>query len=99
MSWIKKIGVIGSAPQHHLGGKKATEKLISMAKLQNFQKILVVGCGNGKTALSIAKKFNSEVIGTDINPKSVLEANKNLKRLGKKMKGNVGFRSLQWFDQ
>lgn len=92
MSWVKEIGIIGSAPQHHLGGKKATVKLLSMVNLQKSQKILVLGCGNGKTALSIARSYKCEVIGTDINPQSVLEANNTLKRIRKKLKGSVLFK-------
>lgn len=78
--WVENIAETGSAPQHHLGGKKATLNLIKQSNIQDRKRILVLGCGSSQTAFSIAKRFDCEIIGTDINPKAIEEVNKQLQK-------------------
>jgi len=92
MQWLENIGGLGPTPRHHLGGRKATRRLIEMADLNDNQKVLVPGCGNGETAIAIATLYNCQVTGTDINPAAISEADKNLGRIKKNLKGKLSFR-------
>jgi SAM-dependent methyltransferase len=87
----RRIGILPPVPQHHLGGKKATEELTALADIHDGQKVLVLGCGDGETAIRISMTYNCEVIATDIDPLAIKEASKRLRRKKKKSKGNVVF--------
>lgn len=91
MSWVDDIGGLGPSPQHHLGGKGATERLVRSARIRDGLKVLVAGCGNGDTAIAIASTCDCEVTGTDINPAAIDQARKNLERNRQKVKGAVSF--------
>lgn len=91
IDWVETISVTGSAPQHHLGGKKATLSLIKLANIHDRDRILVLGCGNGQTVFLIAKLFDCDIVGTDINPKSINSANSQLHKLKKPLKGKITF--------
>lgn len=96
--WYELIGSTGAAPQHHLGGKRATDELIDMAGIQPGNKVLVLGCGDGSTALAIARRFACKVTGTDINPEAVNDAMKNLEKARRGLKGKVVFKVDDLFD-
>jgi len=53
-------------PLFALGGLKSTEHLLEMCRISEDKKVLIVGCGQGNTAIHIAKKYECEVIGIDI---------------------------------
>jgi len=89
MTWIKTIGSIGPAPQHHLGGKKASRRLLSMAEIKDGARVLVVGCGNGDTALDIASTCNCNVTATDVNPTNLTEAAKKVEKRKEQLKGAI----------
>jgi SAM-dependent methyltransferase len=80
-AWVETIGGTGGAPQQHFGGKIATQNLIQQANIQDGDRILVLGCGSGQTVFFIAKRYNCEIIGTDINPKAIETSKKSLKKL------------------
>lgn len=89
MSWIRNIGSVGPAPQHHLGGKKATERLLGMADIRDGSRVLVIGCGNADTALAIAMTAGCRVTATEVNPASLRHAEKSIEKNRRKLKGDV----------
>ena len=89
--WISEMGAIVSVPQHHLGGNKATDRLIKDAEFKEGQKILVLGCGSGRTVVKILQKYRCEVIGTDINPQAIKNCQKNYETHRNKFIGNATF--------
>jgi ubiquinone/menaquinone biosynthesis C-methylase UbiE len=89
--WISKMGEIISVPQHHLGGNKATICLLKDADLKDGQKILLLGCGSGRTALKILQNYRCEVVGTDINPKAIENSQKIYQTRKSKLLGNATF--------
>ncbi len=62
-----------------------------MSQLDQIQKILVLGCSNGETAIGLARKFPYSIIATDINPLSITTASKSWKRVEKSAPGHVEF--------
>ncbi len=88
-AWTESIGVVGPFPGHHAGGARATRRLIELADLRDGQRVLVVGCGDGATALRIAATRNVHVVGTDVNARAVDAARAAAKR--SRVRGVVSF--------
>jgi len=70
----------------HLGGLKATDKLVELCLITRDKHILVVGCGVGMTPCYLAQKYGCRVTGIDISEKMVEHAvdrakKKNLQHL------------------
>lgn len=63
----------------HPGGVKKTEELADMCKIIKNQKVLDVGCGYGKTACYLVKKYDCRVTGIDVS-KKMIEGSKNKAR-------------------
>ncbi len=63
-----------------------------MAQLDPGLKILVLGCGNGDTAIRLARKFPYSIIATDINPLSITTASKKWNGVKKNARGDIEFR-------
>ncbi len=63
-----------------------------MAQLGPGLKILVLGCGNGDTAIRLALKFPYSIIATDINPLAITTASKKWNGIKKNAEGNIEFR-------
>jgi ubiquinone/menaquinone biosynthesis C-methylase UbiE len=55
----------------HIGGREATDTLLSLCHIENAHEVLNVGCGIGVSSAYIAKKHNCHVVGVDISEKMV----------------------------
>jgi arsenite methyltransferase len=66
----------------HMGGRKATDKLLELCHLQAGQSVLEVGCGIGSTACYLAAEWDCAVTATDISPRMVARAQERAKRRG-----------------
>jgi len=66
----------------HPGGRRSTEELFSLARLQEGQKALDVGCGVGTTAIQMARRFGADVTAIDISPIMLERARHNVRRVG-----------------
>lgn len=65
---IDKLTLADIAPvdEFHIGGRLATEHLLSQVNFSAEQDILDVGCGLGGAARFIANHFNNQVTGIDL---------------------------------
>ena len=75
----EKLGVT-----EHLGGIKATRRLVDLCGIVPGQFVLDIGCGTGYTACLLAREYGANVVAADISPK-VLEWAK--KRIAKERVG------------
>ena len=66
----------------HPGGRRSTEELFSLARLQAGQTALDVGCGVGTTAIQMARRFAAAVTAIDISPIMLERARRNVQRAG-----------------
>lgn len=66
----------------HPGGKQSTKEIYSMAKLNNKQHVLDIGCGVATTAIDMVKRFGCTVTASDIDPNMLDKANMNVSRAG-----------------
>ena len=66
----------------HPGGRRSTEELFDLARLQDGQKALDVGCGVGTTAIQMARRFGAAVTAIDISPIMLERARRNVQRVG-----------------
>src|SRR5438445_10373178 len=66
----------------HPGGRRSTEELFNLARLQEGQKALDVGCGVGTTAIQMARRFGTAVTAIDISPIMLERARRNVRRAG-----------------
>ena len=55
----------------HLGGLKATKKLVTLCHIDADKCVLVVGCGNGISVCKILKMYGCTIVGIDISEKMV----------------------------
>jgi arsenite methyltransferase len=55
----------------HIGGRKATDTLLSLCHIENAQDVLNVGCGIGVSSAYITKKYDCHVMGVDISGKMI----------------------------
>lgn len=62
----------------HPGGRQSTKQVYQMADLQPGMRVLDIGCGVATTAIDIAKKFNCDVVASDIDQKMVDKALQNV---------------------
>ena len=66
----------------HPGGRRSTEELFDLARLQQGQQALDVGCGVGTTAIQMARRFGAVVTAIDISPIMLERARRNVQRVG-----------------
>ena len=66
----------------HTGGLKATKELIGVCQIGEGKYVLDVGCGVGRTACYIAKRYDCRVIGVDIYEGMIDRSNERAKREG-----------------
>jgi SAM-dependent methyltransferase len=75
------------------GSKDYNAKIIEIEALSKFFKknikVLEFGCGNGYTALELAKRFNVKIDAYDYSPEMILEAKKLQKK--KRLSNRVSF--------
>jgi ubiquinone/menaquinone biosynthesis C-methylase UbiE len=70
LDFLSKFGVSGAHP----GGIKLTKKIFEDEKINQFSRILDVGCGTGQTAAHLAARYGAKVTGMDFNPIMVEKA-------------------------
>jgi ubiquinone/menaquinone biosynthesis C-methylase UbiE len=61
----------------HPGGLKLTERLGHLLQLSAKSRVLDVASGNGRSALFLAQRFGSEVVGLDYGKQNVEHANRD----------------------
>lgn len=66
----------------HTGGLKATKELIELCHIGEGKHVLEVGCGVGRTACYIAKRYDCRVVGVDISEGMINRSNERAKREG-----------------
>jgi ubiquinone/menaquinone biosynthesis C-methylase UbiE len=72
----------------HPGGYEATEKICSLSNLNENSNVLDLACGAGTTSFYLSKKYKCRINGIDISKSLIADANKSLKKSGKKNKIN-----------
>jgi arsenite methyltransferase len=55
----------------HIGGRAATNELLSLCHIARAREVLIVGCGIGVSCAYIAKKHGCHVVGVDISEKMI----------------------------
>ena len=66
----------------HMGGRRATEKLVVLAHIKKGDTILEIGCGVGRTACLLAKNYGVHIKSIDINPKMIKRAKERARKEG-----------------
>lgn len=66
----------------HLGGIRATQKLLEHSDISAGEWIMDLGCGSGYTACLAAGNYQAKLVGVDINAVSISEAMKRVEREG-----------------
>ncbi|HGO5822503.1 TPA: class I SAM-dependent methyltransferase [Mannheimia haemolytica] len=60
------------------GGKLATDWLIANGDFHKDKKVLEVACNMGTTAIQLAKQFECEIVGIDLDEDALEKARKNI---------------------
>ena len=55
----------------HIGGGAATGELAALCSINSSSRVLVIGCGNGFSACTLARDFGCRLVGIDISPAMV----------------------------
>jgi ubiquinone/menaquinone biosynthesis C-methylase UbiE len=74
----------------HMGGLKATEKLVELCHVNQDKYVLVVGCGVGVTPCYLARRHGCRVVGVDLSEKMIYRSKERAKRAG--VENEVEFR-------
>jgi len=91
MAGIKAAGIdpnelqaehLAPVEEFHIGGRKATEYLVSKMNLQAFSHVLDVGCGIGGAARYLATQDRTRVTGIDLTPEYITVAKALTTQLG-----------------
>lgn len=72
LNFLSKFGIGGAHP----GGLKLTKEIFENEKINQFSRILDVGCGTGQTSAYLAARYGAKVTGLDINS-TMIEKAKN----------------------
>lgn len=70
----EKLGIT-----EHLGGIRATERLLESCRIKSRSYVLDIGCGTGYTACLIAKRFGARVVAADISTRILECARERIK--------------------
>ena len=65
----------------HIGGGAATRELASLCSIDSSSRVLVIGCGNGFSACTLARDFGCHLAGIDINPAMVDRATQRARKM------------------
>jgi ubiquinone/menaquinone biosynthesis C-methylase UbiE len=76
MSDIEKFFV--NSQWHARNRIKSAQKLFDFAQLAGQPDCLEIGCGNGAVSVHFARKYDSSVVGTDVDPAQVELAQKSV---------------------
>ncbi len=79
----------------HIGGRAATDQLLSWCHADKAHEVLCVGCGIGVSTAYIAKKLPCHVVGVDISDKMIEWARLRAKREGVESKIELGTADIQ----
>ncbi len=79
MSRIEKSFI--NSPRHAQRVINRAERLLSFTNLEGKQDFLEVGCGNGATSKYIARNYNLNVTGIDLDPEQIELARRNVDEL------------------
>jgi ubiquinone/menaquinone biosynthesis C-methylase UbiE len=75
------MGVLGKRVIHP-GGRRSTEQLFGLARIEPGHKVLEVGCGVGTTAMLIAQRFGAIVSAVDLDERMVQTTRRNVVAAG-----------------
>ncbi len=75
MGKLEKLVV--NSPSHGRRVAKHAEKMLRHVNVRPGQSYLEIGSGNGAAAITIARKYRLEVIGTDVDPGEIRAAREN----------------------
>ena len=66
----------------HLGGRAATDEMVTLMRLAPGQAVLEVGSGVGMTACHLARRYGMRVISLDLSPQMIAWARRLAQREG-----------------
>jgi ubiquinone/menaquinone biosynthesis C-methylase UbiE len=66
----------------HMGGFKATQRLLQMCHIASGMRVLEVGCGVGMTSWRLAREYGCTVVGVDLSEEMISWAEKRAEREG-----------------
>ncbi|MEN6426011.1 MAG: methyltransferase domain-containing protein, partial [Phycisphaerales bacterium] len=58
--------------------QKVVEKMLELAKVSKKDVVCDLGCGDGRIPITAAKQYGCKAVGYDIDPRRVLESQKNV---------------------
>ena len=67
-------------PKHNLNAAVKVDRLLQYVDFKENQKFLEIGCGNGSACKHVAKKYNLNVTGVDVDPEQIQNAKKDKKK-------------------
>jgi ubiquinone/menaquinone biosynthesis C-methylase UbiE len=73
----------------HIGGREATEVLLTLCHIDQGRHVLDIGCGVGVTPCFIATRYGSRVAGVDISERMIERSRERAEREG--VAGRVAF--------
>jgi len=74
----------------HLGGRKATDRLVELCSITPDSRVLEIGCGVGISACHLAKKVGCSLTSVDLNEPMLTWARKRAQR--ERLSGLITFR-------
>ena len=72
------------------------DKMLEMAEIKRGDKLIDLGSGDGRIAITAAKKYEVEAVGIDLDPARIAEAKENALR--EKVTDKVTFRQQDLFE-
>jgi ubiquinone/menaquinone biosynthesis C-methylase UbiE len=66
---------LATVDEFHIGGRQATEHLLSQLNFPDHARLIDVGCGLGGAARFVAHKYNHHISGIDLTPEYIETGN------------------------